>query len=416
MDITFLGGAGEVGRSAFLLKDSVNMLFDCGVKLDGKTEYPMEPGKVDLCLLSHAHLDHSGSMPSLYNYSLPVAFGTEPSKRLSELLINDAIKLAHRKHEKPRFFRNQFNTFLNKYIAYPYKERFGFGEYDVELHDAGHICGSAITSVERNRDGKRIAYTGDFKLERQTLHDGADIVKADALIIESTYFEKDHPERKEAVKKLVDEIKEVVDSNGTALMPVFAVGRSQEVMAVLAENGLADIAYLDGMARQATDIVLQHRGFLKRPELLEDAVRRARGVSFAFEKRQALEGGSIIVTTSGMLNGGPVLNYLTRLNRSSKIFLTGYQVEGTNGRRLLEGKPLIIDNKKVNIVTPMSFHDLSAHAGRSDLLRYVKESGPEKVFCVHGERKASEGMAAALREDGFDAYAPKNGDTIGLGF
>ncbi|MDE1849221.1 MAG: MBL fold metallo-hydrolase [Candidatus Micrarchaeota archaeon] len=411
-----MGGAGEVGRSAFLLKDSVNLLFDCGVKLDGKTEYPMDPGKVDLCILSHAHLDHSGAMPSLYHYSLPVAFGTEPSKRLAELLINDSIKLAHRKHEKPKFFRNQFNTFLNKYISYLYYERFGFGEYDIELHDAGHICGSAITSVERNRDGKRIVYTGDFKLEEQALHKSADIVRSDALIIESTYAGKDHPERKETVRKLVEEIKEVIDNNGTALMPVFAVGRSQEVMAILGENGLADIAYLDGMAREATSIVLQHKSYLKNPEALVSAVGMARSVSFAFEKRQALGGGSIIVTTSGMLNGGPVLNYLTRLNRNSKIFLTGYQVEGTNGRRLIDGLPLIIDNKKVKVTTPMSFHDLSAHAGKSDLLRYVKESNPEHVFCVHGERTVSEEFSATLKNEGFDSYAPKNGDVVKLGF
>jgi len=416
LEIRFLGGASEVGRSGILVKDKKRMLLDYGIKIDGSTEYPLPAGEIDACFVSHAHLDHSGFAASIYNAGFPETFATEPTMKLAELLIEDSINIHKRKHEHERVHKAQLKTMLSRYTSCEYAKSYEFGEYNVSMHNAGHICGSAITLIERYGSGKRLAYTGDFKLEPQLLEGGAEIVKSDVLLIESTYGNKDHPDRKELTERFVEEVREVVDNNGTALVPVFAVGRSQEMLALMNKYGLIDRTFVDGMARTATEIVERYPEFTKNSELLAGGIRKAMWVENLRTRRHALEGGNIILTTSGMLNGGPVLNYITRLNRNSKIFLTGYQAEDTNGRRLLEGRPLNIDDREFSIKTPFSVYDFSAHAGKTDLHRYVKESNPETVICVHGTEENSTVLAEELRLEGFNAIVPKVGDAVKIDF
>lgn len=203
-----------------------------------------------------------------------------------------------------------------------------------------------------------------------------------------------------------------MENKGIALIPVFAVGRSQEVLAILEKHKLTNYTYLDGMAKAATRIALEHQEYMYNPELLSDAMSKVTTLKKDAEREEAISGGSIIVTTSGMLTGGPVLNYLTKLNDKSMIFLTGYQAEGTNGRKLLDNNPLDIDNRKVFIKTPFSFYDLSAHAGQADIYDYVKKSDPEAVVCVHGDKNSTLAFKDWLEMEGFEAYAPKNGDSI----
>ncbi|MDE1860252.1 MAG: MBL fold metallo-hydrolase [Candidatus Micrarchaeota archaeon] len=415
MEIKFLGGANEVGRSGFLLKGSRSILLDYGLKIEAVSERPLPSGKVDLCVLSHAHLDHSGYVPAIYENSFPPTVGTPPTLKLAELLIEDSLKLNRQKHEKPLFFKHQFRSFMDRYIPRSYGSGVELDDYGVTLHDAGHISGSAITLIE-NRMGRRIAYTGDFKLGEQLLQRPAEIVKADALIIESTYAGSEHPDRQSLIKRFSAEVMETVQSGGIALMPVFAVGRAQELLAILYKCGLADRVHLDGMAKAATEIMLMHSDFLANGHLLGKAVKAATVVETPSQRRAALNAGSIIVTTSGMLNGGPVLDYVTKLNRNSRIFLNGYQVEGTNGNKLLANKPLLIDKKKILIKTPVSFYDFSAHAGKSDLHRYIKSSGASTVFCVHGSPENAAALMEFLNEEGIQGYAPNVGDVISLDF
>ena len=309
---------------------------------------------------------------------------TEPTMQLTELLIEDSMKIHKRKHQHERYHRTQLKTMLNRYIPAVYKKPIEFDDYIVTMHDAGHICGSSVGVVEKRSTGRRIAYTGDFKLEPQLLEGGAEAVKSDVLIMESTYAGSDHPNREELVKKFVDEMKETLDNEGTVLLPVFAVGRAQEMLAILNKNGLANRTYMDGMAKAATDIVASHPDFIKDADLLHTAMHKAQWINNKRQKSEAIEGGTIILTTSGMLNGGPVLNYIRQLNRNSKIFLTGYQVEGTNGHKLTNGHPIDIDGEQYKVRTPLSIYDFSAHAGKTDLHEYVKRCNPETVICVHG--------------------------------
>jgi putative mRNA 3-end processing factor len=414
LEIQFLGGASEVGRSAILLDGSKRIMLDHGVKLDHKTQYPARTEPVDACVLSHAHLDHSGNVPFLYRGAFPVTYGTEPTRELSTLLIEDSLKIGRKEHLPPRFSKHDLNNMLTHYAPYEYGSEIDLGEYTVTLHDAGHISGSAITELRSGKSGKTIVYTGDFKLEPQLLHEGAEIVRSDVLITETTYAGREHPDRGELIGRFVDEVKQTLDAGGIALVPSFAVGRAQELLAILHRAGLSDFVFMDGMARKATEIVMRYGSFIRNSGLLRDALDRITVVGSGEHRHDAVSGPSIILTTAGMLNGGPVLNYLTQLNPLSKIFLTGYQVEGTNGRKLMEGKPISLDGRKERIRTPWVYYDFSAHSGSRDLNEYIRKSNPEVVVCVHGEKLSAEAFAEQLKADGFKTHVPRLGESLRL--
>lgn len=416
MRIRFFGGAHEVGRSAIMVEDDRNIMLDYGIKIDHEPEFPIGTPKVDACVVSHAHLDHSGCAPALYNENSPAMFGTMPTLRLSALLLEDSIKISHRNHTRLDYHNRQLGMFKSRFVSIDYHQRAGFGNYDITLYDAGHISGSAVTLLERTKgkDNRRIVYTGDFKLAPQTLHTGAEIVKSDVLIMESTYATREHPDRNKQIADFVDKIRETLDNNGTALIPTFAVGRAQELLAILEQNGLADRTYVDGMAREASRIVLSHSEFIDNADVLSAAMKDSTFVDMPGMRKEILGEPAIVLTPAGMLNGGPVLDYIGKLNKDSHVFITGYQVEGTNGRNLIETGKIELDGKRERIRAPFSVYDFSAHAGKSDLYKYVRESAPNTVICVHGDPKNTEALAEELKDEGFDAYAPKVGDKIEL--
>ena len=416
LELHFLGGASEVGRSAILFKGSKNIIMDYGIKLNHKTEYPMPAGNVDVCVLSHAHIDHSGNVPFLYKDGVPVTYGTEPTKELSNLLVEDSMKVGKKNHQPPKFNKHNLHSFIERFSAHEYGEEIDLGEYTITLYDAGHISGSSVTKIESRKTGRKLVYTGDFKLEPQMIQGSADIVKSDILLTETTYANREHPEREALLKKFADEVRQTIDSGGTALIPSFAVGRAQEILAILQKAGLADYVFIDGMARKATQIAMRYPGFIRNVNLLRAAIKKITWIGSEEHRGHAVSGPSIILTTAGMLNGGPVLNYLTKLGPNSKIFLTGYQVEGTNGRKLMEGKPLLIDGRKEVAKTPWVYYDFSAHAGSSDLHEYVKKSNPEIVICVHGEQKTADEFAESLKAEGFKALVPRQGDSLKIDF
>ena len=389
-------------------------MLDFGIKIDHKTEFPTAIPQIDAAVISHAHLDHSGFAPALYNENSCPAFGTKPTLDLSMLLIEDAMKIAKNEHSNIHYHKRQATVYKNKFTPLNFRQRAAFGNYDIELYDAGHICGSAITLIERSRakENARIVYTGDFKLGHQILHSGAEVVKSDVLIIESTYESREHPDRKKLEDKFIEDTKAVLDDGGTVLVPVFAVGRSQEILALLYKHKLTPISYVDGMARAATTIVAKNSKFIKNGDLLSKAVMETIWVDDYHARKEALKEPSIILTTAGMLNGGPVLNYITKLNKRSKIFLTGYQAEGTNGRQIMENGSITLENTKIRIGNEVQQYDFSAHASNSELYEYVRRSAPNHVICVHGDRSSTMHFAESLKGEGFDAYAPAVGDKI----
>ncbi len=416
MLLTFLGGAREVGKSAVLLQDGKSLMLDHGVKLGIKQEYPLPAPRVDGIVLSHAHLDHSGAVPTIYNNELVPTFGTAPTLKLSELLLDDSLEIARKEHLQPRFHKRQISSFMNRYINMDYHSRNELGNFGIEMHDAGHVSGSAITLIERTKakENRRVVYTGDFKMVPQYLHKGAEVVKSDVLITESTYATREHPDRNKLIKDFVENVRETLDNGGTALVPVFAVGRSQEILSILYRHRLTPATFVDGMARAATSIILKHPDFIRHDGVLSKAVEECMMIKDKRHRKDVLNEPSIILTTAGMLNGGPVLSYITKLNKNSKILITGYQVAGTNGRTLLDKGVVTIDEHPVKINTPTVYYDLSAHAGKDDLYKYVKLSSPRVVICMHGDEQNTTDFAENLKLEGFEAYSPKIGEVIKL--
>lgn len=405
-----------MGRSSILMRDTnASMLLDFGIKLGAdKPEYPVDIPEVDALVLSHAHIDHSGAVPTLYNEQFIPTFGTAPTLELSQLLLEDSLQIARKEHLQQHFHKRQIKTLQNRYVPLTYGTTATFKNFDMTMTDAGHIVGSALTLIERKnaKDNKRIMYTGDFKSSPQYLHKGAKAVKADVIVMESTYALREHPPRDQVIKKLVEEIKTVLDNGGNAILPAFAVGRSQELLVMMYKNGLIDQVFVDGMARAATKITLKYKNFIDNYDALNAAASRATFVEKPTDRIDALKEPSVIITTAGMLNGGPVVDYITKLNMTSAIFISGFQVQGTNGRTLLDKGTIKVDGNERKVHMRASHWDLSAHAGRTELFDFVKESGAHTVMCVHGDHDTSISMAESLKLEGYDAHAPRIGETI----
>lgn len=411
-----LGASGEVGRSAFVLQTDRRVLLDYGVKVfdeAGKPTYPLkiQDAKLDAAFISHAHLDHSGFVPNIYSFSKIPWYGTPATYDIADILWKDSMKIQG--EELP--WRNaHYKKALKYWHPLMYGHRIGVGETDFEFLDAGHIIGAAM--IDMNYRGKKILYTGDFKSEKTRLHEGAKHLKAevDALIIESTYADREHPDRKGLEKKFADEIYETINEGGTVLCPAFAVGRSQELIRIVRAYHKDVPVYLDGMAKEVARTYLKYRRYLREPEKFAEDLDSITIVESIEDRKSATAGGSVIVSTAGMMEGGPAVNYVKYLNRESKIILSGYCVEGTNGWLLQNKGQLRVDNNVLEVGLPVEYLDFSAHAGRSDLMNLVKEANPEKIVCVHGDKERTEKFATELKGMGYDAVAPKLGDKISL--
>jgi len=256
------------------------------------------------------------------------------------------------------------------------------------------------------RGAKDVLFTGDLQTIPTHLVGGAEPLECDVLVMESTYSGREHPDRRETERKFRDKIDETVQRGGKAIVPAFAVGRAQEVLMALASAGFE--TYLDGMARSVNEI------YEAAPEYLADARRFRRAldgvhvVEHPGDRNKALREAEVIVTTGGMLDGGPVLYYVGELYRdaNSSILLTGFQVEGSNGRQLLEQGTLTIDDTVIHPACEVQRFDFSAHAGHSDLVRVARESRAETVVLMHGDQR--DALRDAL-EPSCRVVLPENG-------
>ncbi len=406
MKITFLGGAGEVGRSGVLIDHGYRLLLDYGIKLDHhRTTYPMRiKGGLDSVLITHAHLDHCGFLPAVYDHYACPWFGTYPTQLISNLLIKDSIKIQGKTNFRVSSFKRAMKHFNSMEYGAAYEE----AGVSFLLHDAGHITGSSMAEV--NMGNKTVLYTGDFNMNDVRMEGKADVPKCDVLITETTYSQREHPERKQLENTLSERIKTTLDNGGNVLLPSFAVGRSQELLQVLYTLNKKNRVYLDGMAKTACELVRQCPSFVKDFNTYEKALEWVEWVNTREQRAKALNEPSVIVTTAGMLEGGPVFQYLLNLNEKSRIILTGYCVDDTNGWRLMNKGIVHIDDVPRKIENPVEYMDFSAHAGRSDLFQLIKKADPEKVICVHGDHTSQ--FSEELTEKGYDSYAPRMGEQV----
>ncbi|MBI4399384.1 MBL fold metallo-hydrolase [Candidatus Micrarchaeota archaeon] len=409
MELSFLGGANEVGRSAILLESDKKFLLDYGVKLFGGPQYPRLLDSLDVLVTSHAHLDHIGQTPVLFDRFKIPWITTYPTQPIAGRLLIDSMKI----DKEIQFDSTDFDKLMNSFFPLPYEKEFHFSKTSITFHDAGHIPGSAMTELKVN--GKKIVYTGDFNSKETKLHNGAKTIQnIDTLIIESTYSNREHPDRKDVEKKLKEEVKKTLDDGGTVLLPCFAVGRTQEMLQVLDSLNLNADIYLEGMGAGVTNIILDYPSYIRDAKALKKAFKRVNIVTGKemWKKKKAMHGPGIIVASGGMLEGGPAIRYVLKLNKQSpksKVIFTGYGVENTNARYLLEKGIVKRGEENIRIDLGVEYLDFSAHSGKSDLLEFIKKANPEKVFCVHGDHCPE--FAERLKEQGYEAYAPKLNET-----
>ncbi|MFH1779872.1 MAG: MBL fold metallo-hydrolase [Candidatus Micrarchaeota archaeon] len=414
LELSFLGACNEVGRSSVAVRtDSIRLLLDCGVKFNSKLETPLfHNTHFDACIITHAHLDHSGAIPLLFKHNNPPVFCTFPTVPLVSMLLEDSVKVSNFNNVPLPYTRGNLNKAIHKMVSLAFDQEYEFFDgTKFSLRDAGHIAGSA--GVELESGGKKLFYTGDFRLAETVFNKSAVLPdEADVLIMESTYAFKDHPKRKDLEKSFVESVTDVIDAGGTALLPCFAIGRTQEVMELFSRHAIADV-YVDGMGQRVNDVLLEFPSYFRDFKAFERALGFTTRVENKLMRKKIAKSNSIIITTAGMLDGGPVLYYLQQLkNQEAKVFLTGYQVAGTNGDRYLKGLPLDFGRYREEVNLPVKQFDFSAHAGRSDLIKAVKKINPEKVFLIHGEECTA--FAKDLREQGFDATAPSTGDSFSV--
>ncbi len=412
IEIKFLGGAGEVGKSAVLIDNGVEkFIFDYGVNVQTGAS-PIETKlNLDGVFITHAHLDHSGFSPNLYKrgYTGSV-YMTPPTFDLASILLHDSAKLQKRLNREPHFLVSHIKKMEQMIELFNPKEIIEFENSTIKFHDAGHIPGSVTILLETK--GKKILYTGDIqfidtKLMKAAFDDYKDI---DVLISESTYSYKNHPDRKELENRLREIIQYTFYNNGITILPAFAVGRTQELLVILHDLGFP--IYLDGMGIDATMKILDHPNCIRDAKKLRESFSHVRKIQKSFERPRVMENPCVIITTAGMLNGGPVDYYIRNLyNREDcSLVLTGYQVEGTKGRTLLDTGKYVNSDIDVRLKMNVEFLDFSAHTDHDHLIKFYEKISPGKILVMHGDR--TEEFAEELRLRGFDAQAPKNGDKI----
>ena len=416
MQIRFLGGAREVGRIGIAVKTkNTQVLLDYGVMFDHEPGFPMHvpPKEVNALILTHSHLDHSGALPIFYIDGKLKLYANKLNLDLTQLLIKDFIHLSG--YYLP-FEYLELKTMMqsNKHLDFGVGEI--VGDMKLQLVNAGHTPGSTQVIIET--EGKRFLYTSDFNTSDSQLLTGAamDYGDLDAVIIGSTYANEDHTDRLELEKRFVNSATEIVEMGGIVLVPAFGVGRSQEMATILAAHHFEYPVFLDGMAREASRIIMNRKEFLRDPKLFMNAMRSLDWVEGWRDRRKAIKKPGVIISTAGMLKGGPAAFYVSKLGKKSgnAIFLVSYQIPGTPGKELLDKGICTIDGKVCKVKARYEHFDFSSHCGARQLRESLKKLGGQpKVFAVHGDEENCENLANwAESELSLEAIAPRTGETF----
>ncbi len=434
-----LGGFGQVGRSCMLLTTPESkILIDCGINPGAKS--PMESfprldwanitlDDLDAVVIGHAHLDHTGFLPVLckYGYKGPI-YCTEPTLPMMNLIQLDAIKVASAQGRTPMYAERDVKQIMKQAITIPYTTVTDISpDIKLVLANAGHILGSSLCHFHIGNGDHNFVYSGDIKFAKSILFESAswNFPRVETLLIESTYGAKEdiQASRQEVEASFIKSVNEVLRNGGKVLIPIPAVGRAQEIMMVIdqymksGEMVEAPVFY-EGMIAEASAIHEAYPEYLARE--LKQRILETDDNPFDSEyftnvehpdaREEPLREGSpaIIIATSGMLEGGPVLEYFKNIapDKKNKILFVSYQVNGTLGRRVLEGAKqvsLIGREGKVEVVTiDCGIERLDGFSGHSDynqLISFVHKLRPKlrRVLVNHGERRKSENLSMSIR-------------------
>lgn len=445
MKLTFLGAAGEVTGSGFLLEaDGVRLLVDCGMfqggrEADGKNRarFAFDPATLDCVLLTHAHIDHSGLLPRLVaaGFRGPI-YATAATCDLLEVMLIDS---AHIQEKETEWLRKSHARGASKPPLYTVAEvqrtlrQLKPVDYNTELRpqpavrcvfrDAGHIIGAAIIELWINDSGRsrKIVFSGDIgQPARPLVRDPAIITTADVLVVESTYGNRLHKTMDDTLAELEHAITDTLTrKQGNVIIPAFAVGRTQEIVYLLVElyrqGRLPDMdIYVDSpMATKATEITAKHWALLDHDAATQlQWLKSRRGhprihfVQDVLESTnlQRIKRGAVIISASGMCNAGRIKHHLRHNlgRRESTILIVGFQAAGTLGRRIVDGARNV---RIFGIPVPVradvyTIGGLSAHADQAALLAWLGhfQPAPQRTFVVHGEQSTAELFAAAIHD------------------
>jgi KH/beta-lactamase-domain protein len=429
-----LGGVKQVGRSCFIVvTPESKVMLDCGInpgEMSGLDAYPrldwlnFDLDDLDAVVIGHAHIDHQGFLPALfkYGYKGPV-YCTEPTLPLMTLLQMDSVKIAHSNGTYLPYEGRDVNEVIKHCITIPYGKPTDISpDITITLNNAGHIMGSA--TVHLNISGAHnILYSGDYKFARTQLLDSAVSMypRVETLITESTYGNTMDvmPDQQVVYRSFTESINKTLTEGGKVLIPVPAVGRAQEIMLVMAkemkEGRLVESPiYIEGMISEASAIHMSYAHYLGAD------VRKSvsQGINpFQSEYFTVISGGkrdevlsdespSIVMATSGMLEGGPSVEYFKELapNPMNKIMFVSYQINGTLGRRVLDGTmsevSMMDKGGKVKVVPvrcqTQKIDGFSGHSDFNQIMNFVSRVKPKRVLVNHGEKSKSENVASAI--------------------
>jgi len=434
-----LGGFGQVGRSCMLLitPDS-KVLIDCGINPGARNPSEAYPrldwanitlDELDAVVIGHAHLDHTGFLPVLtkYGYKGPI-YCTEPTLPMMNLIQLDAIKVAGAQGRTPMYSERDVHQIMRQTIPLRYGTVTDISpDIKLVLANAGHILGSASCHFHIGNGDHNFVYSGDIKYGKSMLLESArtNFPRVETLLIESTYGAKEdiQPTREEVESAFIKSVNETLSQGGKVLIPIPAVGRAQELMMVIdkyMKSGqmTESSVFMEGMIQEATAIHEAH------PEYLERTLRQKiletddnpfdseyfTNIEHADGREEPLREDSpcIIIATSGMLEGGPVLEYFRNLapDKKNKILFVSYQVNGTLGRRVMDGArqvSILGKEGKVEVVSincaTEKLEGFSGHSDYNQLMSYVHRLRPKlrRVLVNHGERRKSENLSASIR-------------------
>tara|TARA_Y100000310_G_C20696885_1_gene826342 strand:- start:3439 stop:5331 length:1893 start_codon:yes stop_codon:yes gene_type:complete len=450
--LSYLGSARQVGRSClFLQTPESRILLDCGVDVaSDQFPYPyleapeFNINELDAVIVSHAHVDHGGFIPYLFKYGYrgPV-YCTAPTRDVLALMLLDFVKIQRSDSKEPIFTIDDIKEFVKHTVTLEFNEVSDVTpDVRITLYNSGHILGSAMVHLHVGNGLHNILYTGDQKYGRTLLLDPAVTVfpRLETMLLESTYGGKEAnmPERQSSDEELKRIVKETIKRGGKVLIPTLGVGRSQEIMIAienLVRSGGLDklTVYIDGLVWDVTAI---HTAY---PEYLNSTIRKQifhkdqnpflseifKRVGSQKERMQIIEesGPCVVLATSGMLTGGPSVEYLKHFadNPKNSMCFVNYQGEGSLGRRIQRGeREYAVSKGSTSEVVPIKLEvhtveGFSGHSSRHQLMNFIKncEPRPKKVIVNHGESSRCLDLASSIHKTfRIETSAPRNLETL----
>jgi metallo-beta-lactamase family protein len=456
MELQFLGAAGRVTGSCYLLRvNGRRVLLECGQIQGSRAEEALNrdplPADIDAVVLSHAHIDHSGRLPLLMRQGFTGPIHTHHATRaLCEIMLRDSGYLhekdaewENRKRQRkglpriePLYTQADGEAVIRQFVGLDYGDRREIVPgVEIRFSDAGHILGAAIVELWLTENGrkKKVVFSGDLGFrDAPVMPDPARIAAADLVLLESTYGDRLHRSAEETLAELKAVFAAARDSGGNVIIPAFAVGRTQDLLFLLAEHfdawGIGRWrVFLDSpMAIEATEAYSRYRHLYDAPLFApgrSQPVLRNLVMSRSSEDSAAinqLQSGAIVIAGSGMCNGGRIVHHLKHnLGRDeAQVLITGYQARGSLGRRLVDGEESVrIHGQDVPVrATVHTLGGFSAHGDQDDLARWYEcvQNRPP-VYLVHGERESQEAFAEYLgRRAGAEVHRPRAGETLDL--